>query len=50
MHFAGNHELAAAANVTDKHRIRSDEGRAGRTAVQKPAFLLGHDAFLILSG
>src|SRR5277367_4306014 len=46
MHFAGNHELARAANIADEHRICSDEGGGGRTAVQKPAFFLGHDAFL----
>ena len=43
---AGNDELAFAADVADEYGTRADEGGGGRTAVQKAAFLFGHDPFL----
>src|SRR5579859_365102 len=46
VNFAGNHELAAAADIADEYRIGADEGRRGRVAVQKSAFFLRHGPLL----
>src|ERR1700722_10731727 len=46
VHFAGNHELARAADIADEHRARADESRSSRVTVQKSAFFLAHGHLL----
>src|ERR1700733_12078197 len=50
MHFAGNHEMACAANIADDHAFGADESRSGRIAFEESPFLFAHGGLLPYSG
>jgi hypothetical protein len=50
MHFAGNHEMAGAANIADEYGFGADESRSCRIAFEEPPFLFAHGGLLPYSG
>src|SRR5271156_1878386 len=50
MHFAGNHEMASAANIADDHGFGADESRSCRITFEEPTFLFAHGGLLPYSG
>src|ERR1700679_4145391 len=50
MHFAGNHEMAGAANIADEYGFGADESRSCRTAFEEPPFLFAHGAYYPIRG
>src|SRR3984885_5438547 len=50
MHFAGNHEMAGAANIADEHGFGADESRSCRIAFEESPFLFAHGGLITLFG
>jgi hypothetical protein len=50
VHFAENHELARAADVSDEYGFGADESRGGRITLEESPLLLGHGRFLPYPG